>query len=121
MVLAVHFHPRAGRGRSRSLRLDRRGVRVAWAVLAIYVTIVASGLVLSPVAVGSLLRHKEYGVQVSRRVQLGDRLQSLVERLDALSLEGSRLAARLGRIQNAYEIDDPGGIRGSADCRGPNR
>lgn len=110
-MLEIHYHPRAGRGRSRALRLRRRGVRNAWTILTLYVAIVAAGVLLSPVAIGSLLRRKEYGVQVSRRVQLGGRLQSLVERLGEVRAEGARLGARLGRIEVAYEIEDPVGSR----------
>lgn len=55
-------------------------------------------------SIGSVLRREEYGVQVSRRVQLGGRLQSLVDRLASLRAEGAALATRLRRIEYAYEL-----------------
>jgi len=110
-VLEVQFHPKAGAGRRRVLRLSRRGFRLALAALSAYVLLIAGGLAVAPASIGSLLRREEYGVQVSRRVQLGGRLQSLVGRLEELSAEGKGLASRLRKIRAAYEVGEGGAPR----------
>jgi len=73
-----------------------------------YLLLVAGGLAAAPASIGSMLRREEYGVQVSRRIQLGGRLQSLVDRLDALRAEGAALSTRLRRIERAYELVEGG-------------
>lgn len=101
----------AGAGRRRVLRLTARGIRLGRAAFVAYALLVIGGLAVAPISIGSLLRREEYGVQVSRRVQLGGRLQSLVGRLEELRAEGASLAARLRRIQAAYELVAAAGAR----------
>lgn len=117
--LEIRFHPHGGRGRVRRLLLGARRLRAALAILVAYVALVLAGAALAPSGIGGWLRRSEYGVQVARRQQLGERLQSLVDRLGRLRGEGTVLLARLGRIQDVYQIPDeasadPGGAGGEA-------
>jgi murein DD-endopeptidase MepM/ murein hydrolase activator NlpD len=102
----IRFHPRGGHGRVRRLPLGARRLRAALAILVAYVALVLAGVALAPAGVGGWLRRSEYGVQVARRQQLGERLQSLVDRLGRLRGEGAVLLARLERIQDAYQLPE---------------
>lgn len=107
--LEVRLLSDAARGRSHSFRLGERAQR--WLVLlaVAYALLLAGGLATAPPVVSSLLLQRDYEARASRRLQLGERLQALVDRLEEMRRQGALLAQRLARIEAIYEIAEPGG------------
>ncbi len=103
-TVEIHLHPRDPRGRIRSLRLGRRGRRLALALLAAYVLFLAAGLIAAPRTISNQLLQRDYRARQARRQQLGERLQALVERFADLSRQGRALVSRVERIERIYGI-----------------
>jgi murein DD-endopeptidase MepM/ murein hydrolase activator NlpD len=100
----IHLHPFDGRARTRRLRVSVRAQRLAWSLAGLAAVQMVAGFAAAPPVVASLLRGREYDLQVARRSQLGERLQSLVARLERLQRSGSELDRRIERIQTIYGL-----------------
>lgn len=107
--LEIRLLPDDGRGRSHVLRLSRAVQRAGLALGALGALLLLAGLATAPAVVSSLLQTREYEVQMSRRAQRGERLQSLVDSLDQLRRRGALLAERLARVQAIYELPEGDG------------
>ncbi len=103
-AVEIHLHPRDPRGRIRSLRLSRWGLRLALALLAAYAAFLVGGLVAAPQTISNQLLQHEYRLRLARRQQLGERLQALVERWAELARQGQSLRAKVERIERIYGI-----------------
>lgn len=104
--LEIRLLPDDGRGRAHVFRLSVAAQRAWLALAALAVLLLLAGLACAPAVVSSLLLTREYEVQLSRRAQRGERLQSLVDGLEQLRRRGALLAERLARIQEIYEIPE---------------
>lgn len=103
-AVEIHLHPRQAHGRIRSLRLSRRGRRVTLALAAAYLLFLVLGLAVAPATISNQLLQREYRLRLARRQQLGERVQALVERFDALSRQGHSLRSRVERIERIYGL-----------------
>lgn len=116
--LEIRIHPHDGRGRGRSLLLTVRRQRVLLGAAALALAILVTGALAAPSVIGSWRRQQQYQVEMSRRLQLGERLQALVEQLAGLERRGDELARRLDRIQRIYGLDDGLGAAGRVEGLG---
>jgi murein DD-endopeptidase MepM/ murein hydrolase activator NlpD len=104
--LEIRILPDDGRSRAHLLRLSPGAQRALAALGVACALLVAAGLATAPTVVNSLLLSRDYELQATRRLQLGERLQALVDRLDELRRRGGALAERLARIQAVYELEE---------------
>jgi murein DD-endopeptidase MepM/ murein hydrolase activator NlpD len=108
--LEIRVLPDDGRSRAHVLRLSAGAQRALAALGVACALLVAAGLATAPTVVTSLLLSRDYELQASRRLQLGERLQALVDRLGELRRRGGALAERLERVQAVYELGDGVGL-----------
>ena len=106
--LEIRLLTDGARGRTRVVRLPPAAQRAFAALALAFALLFAAGLAAAPSTLSSLFLARAYGVQASRRLQLGERLQALVDRLEQTRQRGALLAERLARIQGIYEIAEAG-------------
>ena len=102
--LEIRLLADGARGRARVLHLSAAAQRVLLAFGIAFGLLFLAGLATAPSSVSSLLLSREYSAQSTRRLQLGERLQALVDRLEELRRVGASMSGRLERILTIYEI-----------------
>jgi murein DD-endopeptidase MepM/ murein hydrolase activator NlpD len=104
--LEVQIHPGDIRRRVRYLFLSRAHL-TAWCILVLaYVALLALGLALAPRVVGALLGAQEVQALVAERTRQGERLHTLVGRLDALRGRSADLRLQVQKVVIAYGIPE---------------
>lgn len=109
--LEIRLLADGARGRARVLRLPAAAQRALAALGVAFGLLLLAGLATAPSTLSSLLLSREYAVQATRRLQLGERLKALVDRLGELRRRGASISGRLERIQTIYEIPDAAAAR----------
>ena len=109
--LEVQIHPSDIRRRVRYLFLSRRQVTL-WSIPALlYMAFLALGLWAAPGVIGGALHRHEYSSLMSERMQQGERLQELVNRLQQVEQRSDGLHLRMNKILLAYGLPSKGAGR----------
>jgi murein DD-endopeptidase MepM/ murein hydrolase activator NlpD len=105
--LELQFHPSNIRSGVRYFFFTRRALRLWGAALALYAAIAVLGLLLSPRVVADVAGSRLYGSLADERVNEGERLETLVERLSRLDRRAESLRLQMSKIHLAYGLGAP--------------
>ncbi len=108
--LEIQYHPQNIRRGVRYLFLSRR--QVAWTVAGSLAYLVFAGFALyvAPTVIGNYLAMDEYEELVSQRLEEGERLKAMVQRLAELETESDDVRLEMSKIYLAYGFSDDGAL-----------
>lgn len=102
--LEVQIHPSDIRRRVRYLFVSR-GQLTAWSLLALaYLALLALGVAVAPGVIHSFLNRQEYQDLTAERMRQGERMESLVGRLDRLEGRSTDLDLQMAKVFLAYGL-----------------
>lgn len=109
--LEVQIHPSDIRRRVRYLFLSRRQVTL-WSIPVLaYMAFLALGLWCAPGVVNGVIHRHEYSSLMAERMQQGERLQELVNRLQQVEQRTDGLHLRMNKILLAYGMPSEAAVR----------
>ncbi len=108
--LEVQYHPHNIRKGVRYLFLTRR--QVGWILLgsATYLAFVGFSLAIAPTVIGNYLAMGEYEELVRQRLQEGERLKAMVQRMADLETRSDDVRLEMSKIYLAYGFSDDGSL-----------
>ncbi len=108
--LEVQYHPHNIRKGVRYLFLTRR--QVAWILLcsATFLAFVGFSLAVAPTVIGNYLAMGEYEELVRQRLQEGERLKAMVQRMADLETRSDDVRLEMSKIYLAYGFSDDGSL-----------
>lgn len=102
--LEIQIHPADIRRGVRTVFLGRTQAYAAGALVAVYLLVVGTGLIVAPRVVSGLLYERDYRERLDERTALGERLQEKVRLLVELDRRSDQVSLQLSRILLAYGL-----------------
>ncbi len=107
---AIVIHVADRRGRVLRLRLNRAWLTLVSVAALLYCFFLAFAAGMAPGVVAATFGGQQYRALAAERAQQGERLQDLVERLDALRQRSTALLVAVRKVAAAYDLP-PAAIR----------
>jgi murein DD-endopeptidase MepM/ murein hydrolase activator NlpD len=100
----IQLHPAGSRGRVRHLRLTRAHLVFGSVLGLLYLLLLAAAAGMAPGVVAGMFGTEEYRALTAERAHQGERLLSLVRRLEQLRARSEAVLAQVRKVGAAYEI-----------------